>query len=714
MFNRKKILLNNFIFLSITLFAQNNEIFNGGEGSGFSQFSISQTNANYNNAIFSGGIKSGETVDCHIQSNPIYTEYNNAIFNGGIKSGETVVCHAQSDAIYNNFIFNGGVKSGYDVFCSNINLESGSEGFKNNLSLWLKADDGVVGNPINSWLDKSGREMHANKNSGAPTKINSSTNYNPTVYFDGNDGFYTDSILIEQLFIVFKPNIEDNDNSDFQILGRKNNLDQNSARVLGFGNKNVNSSNDGSAFASPDKIRINGKNNATLSNTSFNIISVDVGNKVGVKDVYSIGKKSPGTNYSNLNGEIAEIISYSHKKTGVEFAKIESYLSIKYGITLNNTDGGANGNYYSNSGDTIWKANDNYHFDVIGIGKDTLYHLNQKQSKTNDGKFIVFIDKLANTNLNNIGNIENNQSYIMVGHNNGVLQTAGTTKNEKPLEIKNRLDREWKITNTNFDNNFSLEIEWDSTGTFDLSHVRLLVDDDGDFTNALVYGPQDGLVFRLGSIIVEDINSSFIPKGSTKYVTLGSIDELTVLPVELLYFKAEKNEKSVNLKWETASEINSDYFEILHSTDNINFKSIGKLNAVGNSNIINRYSVIDYNPVTGVNYYKLREYDLEGKLQDYKTIFVNFEFTPELYDFVFYPNPNNYNGTIFLKTNYIGEINLHILDAVGKIIIKEKINVFNQDNNVIKNLNLTPGFYPFVISSPNNDFTSKTFKLIIQ
>ena len=386
MFNRKKILLNNFIFLSITLFAQNNEIFNGGEGSGFSQFSISQTNANYNNAIFSGGIKSGETVDCHIQSNPIYTEYNNAIFNGGIKSGETVVCHAQSDAIYNNFIFNGGVKSGYDVFCSNINLESGSEGFKNNLSLWLKADDGVVGNPINSWLDKSGREMHANKNSGAPTKINSSTNYNPTVYFDGNDGFYTDSILIEQLFIIFKPNIEDSDNSDFQILGRKNNLDQNSARVLGFGNKHVNSSNDGSAFASPDKIRINGKYNATLSNTSFNIISVDVGNKVGVKDVYSIGKKSPGTNYSNLIGEIAEIISYSHKKTGVELAKIESYLSIKYGITLNNTEGGTNGNYYSNSGDTIWKANDNYHFDVIGIGKDTLYDLNQKQSKTNDGK----------------------------------------------------------------------------------------------------------------------------------------------------------------------------------------------------------------------------------------------------------------------------------------------------------------------------------------
>ena len=97
------------------------------------------------------------------------------------------------------------------------------------------------------------------------------------------------------------------------------------------------------------------------------------------------------------------------------------------------------------------------------------------------------------------------------------------------------------------------------------------MDDDGDFSDAMVYGPADGLTFRIGSIIVEDVNSSFIPKGSTKYVTLGSNDELTVLPVDLLSFNGEKSGTIVNLNWETASEINSDYFEVLHSVDKINF-----------------------------------------------------------------------------------------------------------------------------------------------
>jgi hypothetical protein len=276
------------------------------------------------------------------------------------------------------------------------------------------------------------------------------------------------------------------------------------------------------------------------------------------------------------------------------------------------------------------------------------------------------------------------------------------------------LDREWKITNTNFDDNFALEIEWDSSGTFDLSHVRLLVDDDGDFSDAMVYGPADGLTFRLGSIIVEDVNSSFIPKGSTKYVTLGSVDDLTVLPVDLLSFRGEKSGSVINLNWETASEVNSDYFEIFHSTDNINFTSIGKVNAAGNSNVLKKYNLTHNNPKQGVNYYKLREYDLDGNSHDYKTIFVNFESIAETYDFVLFPNPNYNNGAVYLQSNYEGEINLQIFDMKGKLVYQELMGLSNENIKLIDNLNLSPAVYAVVISSSNQAFLRKTIKLIIQ
>jgi hypothetical protein len=597
-----------------------------------------------------------------------------------------------------------------------INTCNGPGGVTNDIIFWLKSDEGVIGsNPITMWQDQSGNEKHAVKSLGNPLKTSTVTNYHPTILFDGNSGFDTDSIIIEQIFIVFKPDTSLSNSSNFQILGRKNHGNINNARVLGFGNKNIISSNDSHSFASEDRIRINGKFNTSLSNTGFNLISIDSENKGKVKDVYKLGQKSVGTSYDNLKGEISEIICYSSKKTGADLNKIETYLSVKYGITLSNNNGGTNGNYYNSNGDLIWDASDNnsYHYDVVGIGKDNVNRLNQKQTKTKDNKLVVFVDNLSSSNEGNTGTITNNRSFVMIGHNNASLKSTVASDLEKPSEIKKRLDREWKITNTNFDDNFNLEIEWDSSGTFDLSDVRLLVDDDGDFTNADVYGPADGLTFRLGSIIVEDVNSSFIPKGSTKYITIGSVDSLTVLPVDLLYFKGEQNGTNVDLKWETGSEINSDYFEVLHSTNGFDFKKIGRLNAAGNSTRCKKYELIHYNAEQGVNYYKLKQYDFGGRYEEYEKIMVLFDYVVDNYEFLVYPNPNNDNGVVYLKSDYTGEVNIHIFDMKGRVVRKELINIKQNNVETIKDLNLPTGIYPFVISSPNNSFLSKTFKLII-
>jgi hypothetical protein len=625
-------------------------------------------------------------------------------------------------ALVSNTYFRRAVTSGScgTVYSSNfikVNTCSGPGGVASDVTLWLKADAGITGSDsITIWEDMSGNEKHATRSLGKPSKTSVSKNYNPSVSFDGNSGFNTDSVMIEHMFIVVQPNEGVSTSNEFQIIGRKNHNSSSKARVFGFGNKTIRYSSDSSTFATPDRIRINGKTNVSLATTKANVISVDSENKGRVKDVYKLGEKSSGTSYNNLNGKISEIICFASKKSGVDLAKIESYLSIKYGITISNEGGGTNGNYYNSNGDLIWDANDNstYHNDVIAIGKDNAQFLNQKQSKTNDDNLKVFMSSLVSSNALNVGVISNDRSFIVIGHNNGILKSDSTIDLESPSEIKHRLAREWKITNTNFDDNFALEIEWDSSGTFDLSHVRLLVDDDGDFTNADVYGPADGLNFRLGSIIVENINSSFIPKGSTKYVTLGSIDDLTVLPISLLSFYGTKNNTTVDLNWETASEINSDYFEILHSTDGINFISIGKVNAANYSTVALQYQLTHYMPINGVNYYKLREYDLDGKSYDYKMINVEFDFIDVNYDFIVYPNPVYNSGNIYLKTNYFGDIQIYLFDINGKLVKSKYITISNQEFILLNNLNLEPGVYTLVINSPNNLFINKTYKKIIK
>ena len=73
----------------------------------------------------------------------------------------------------------------------------------------------------------------------------------------------------------------------------------------------------------------------------------------------------------------------------------------------------------------------------------------------------------------------------------------------------------------------------------------------------------------------------------------ASISYPGALPINLLNFTSTLNNTTVDLRWQTTTEINSDYFSIERSVDGVNFSSIGKINAAGNSSSVKQYSFID-------------------------------------------------------------------------------------------------------------------------
>jgi hypothetical protein len=88
------------------------------------------------------------------------------------------------------------------------------------------------------------------------------------------------------------------------------------------------------------------------------------------------------------------------------------------------------------------------------------------------------------------------------------------------------------------------------------------------------------------------------------------------LPVKIAQFKAAINpNKSVNLFWQTTTEINTDYFEIEKSTNGIDFASIAKVNASGNSTNAIDYNYTDNNLNTEktIIYYRITTHDLDGR-----------------------------------------------------------------------------------------------------
>lgn len=163
------------------------------------------------------------------------------------------------------------------------------------------------------------------------------------------------------------------------------------------------------------------------------------------------------------------------------------------------------------------------------------------------------------------------------------------------------------------------------------------------------------------------------------------------LPVELFnFFAVEKNNSEVYCSWQTASEINNDYFILMRSKDGLNFEEIAKVDGAGNSNIVLNYSFIDKHPFFGNSYYKLKQVDFNG---DY-----NYSVTREVKlskqgsSFSIYPNPVTNNLYLSISgSNNITKV-YEIKDLMGKTIKRDSLSS-DAFQYVVSLKGLANGFY---------------------
>jgi hypothetical protein len=86
-----------------------------------------------------------------------------------------------------------------------------------------------------------------------------------------------------------------------------------------------------------------------------------------------------------------------------------------------------------------------------------------------------------------------------------------------------------------------------------------------------------------------------------------------VLDVELLDFQVKSKQKSALLTWTTTSEKDNAFFNIEQSTNGTDFQTIGQVKGHGTTSSENKYAFTDATPSVGINYYRLKQVDLNGK-----------------------------------------------------------------------------------------------------
>ena len=97
------------------------------------------------------------------------------------------------------------------------------------------------------------------------------------------------------------------------------------------------------------------------------------------------------------------------------------------------------------------------------------------------------------------------------------------------------------------------------------------------------------------------------------------------LSVEWGSFEATTVTEGIRLDWQTISEKDADYFTIQHADYSGDFQSIGTLDCIGNSTVATDYTFTDRTPVSGLNYYRLKQIDLNGEIDYSSIVAVNYE-----------------------------------------------------------------------------------------
>ncbi len=179
---------------------------------------------------------------------------------------------------------------------------------------------------------------------------------------------------------------------------------------------------------------------------------------------------------------------------------------------------------------------------------------------------------------------------------------------------------------------------------------------DGADWNDLGGIPGAGNTLTSGNVFVSAVSqfSPFTFAGTTSLV----------VPVKLSSFTATKQDKTVKLNWTTEQEINSKSFIVERSPDQRNWNEITRLNAAGNSNVRLNYTAADYNPAKGINYYRLRSLDADGKFSYSVIRPVYFGDNGAV---VIAPNPASDKTTIYLPGN-TAIVSIQIFNVNGQLI----------------------------------------------
>ncbi|MDN5204703.1 T9SS type A sorting domain-containing protein [Fulvivirgaceae bacterium BMA10] len=262
----------------------------------------------------------------------------------------------------------------------------------------------------------------------------------------------------------------------------------------------------------------------------------------------------------------------------------------------------------------------------------------------------------------------------------------------------------WDLSNTGVASNADITLYWKDQS-------RSVIEDYADLVIAHYTGTEWENLGQAsivgsdpGSITVTGV-SSFSP------FTFGSPTGNNPLPVELISFTASLENEDVLLNWQTASEVNNDFFEIERSETGDDWEVIGKVDGNGTTNEVSRYDYLDNRPLFGTSFYRLRQVDFDGAFEYSNVVSINNPFEARNLVVDFYPNPTSQNemNLRVITENKENKVFVKLTNIMGTTFFDQSFDpmTFNKDLEIKLRNKINSGIYILVVEQAGQSYKEK-------
>lgn len=162
---------------------------------------------------------------------------------------------------------------------------------------------------------------------------------------------------------------------------------------------------------------------------------------------------------------------------------------------------------------------------------------------------------------------------------------------------------------------------------------------------------------------------------------LGNVNA-SVLPVNLVSFKAKLMNNTVQLNWQVANETDFRGYEVERSSDGLSFQKVGWVAAVGGSGLIN-YNHNNVLSTTGIYYYRLKMVDKDGTFRYSQLASVNSKSIVASQVIRVTPNPFVDKITLHYEANKAGILELQLIDVIGRQLKKNEYAISKGVNELV-------------------------------